>query len=51
MMYIGQKLLFFSNKHNQLDTHFTFTVTLLGFKVSTSDGESDVCIKLIVFIT
>jgi hypothetical protein len=23
------------NKHNQLDTHFTFTFTLLRFKVST----------------
>jgi hypothetical protein len=27
------------NKHNQLDTHFTFTFTLLRFKVSTCFGH------------
>jgi hypothetical protein len=27
------------NKHNQLDTHFTFTYTLLRFKVSTCFGH------------
>jgi hypothetical protein len=74
------------NKHNQLDTHFTLTITLLRFKVSTCFGhylpiirrhytnaalvtvvgmgwsqdlgrlrpetsDSEVCIKLVVFIT